>query len=341
MAVDANALSLSEFATQSNDPQAQEAAFIFIKAGSVFQDMPLITDPTMKKNGNRFIDNLAAPDWVPLNSEPTIVKSKATPFSEQIWIMRNGIDVDEILAADKNAAGNFVNQQSTAYLKGVAFDLNDKIINNNHMTGDPDAFVGWRARLDNPSVYGNNPACKIDCGGVDLSTSGQTSATTSSLVSFIQQGLDEMGESEGDGCSAYFNDDTIRRIEKGIRQMGAGGGWDMSKDAYGRSLTTYRNCKIRRIGRKAPLPGGVQTVQIISSTETAAGLDGASTYTSGYIAKYGEDSLCGWQPWPLKPRPEYRLDSGVISRVLFSWACGIWQPDTRALVRLFDIKVGA
>lgn len=339
MAVDQNALSLSEFATQSNDPDAAEAAFVFIKASSVFTDLPLITDPTMKKNGNRFIDNLAGPTWVPLNTEGTTVKSKATPFSEEIWIMRNYIDVDEILAADKNAAGNFVNQQATAYLKGTAFDLNDKFINNNHTTGDANSFVGLRARLDNPTIYGNNPACKISCGGVDLSDSGQTAATSNTMISYLQQGLDEMGESEGDGCTAYFNDDTMRRIEKGVRMLGAGGGWDMTKDAFGRQLLTYRNCKVRRIGRKAPLAGGVQTVQIISSTETAAGADGASTFTSGYIVKYGEDSLCGWQPWALKPRPKYNLDSGVIERVVFSWAFGIWQEDTRAAVRLYNIKV--
>lgn len=346
MAVAAQALSLGEYYLQSNDPIIKEVSYSMIKAGSIFTDIPLVTKKTMKMSGLRIIDNLPVPDYVPINTTPTVVKGKATAYEEEIWILRNAIDIDDMIYQDENAVGDPFDIQIEMYLRGLAYDLNDKVINNYHTNGpntadsDPDCFVGIRARLDNPAVYGNNAACKIDAGGVDLSDTGlATAANGNKFIRIMQQMLDEIGSPDGSDVAIYMNDDLLRRIEQGVRTLGAGGGFDMTTDAYDRRIMTYKNAKICNIGRKAPIPGGTQSTYIISSTETAAGLDGASTFTSMYAIRYGVNDFCGWQFGPLKPTEPYKLNDGVIWQSVINWGVGIWQPNTRSVARVFDIKV--
>lgn len=338
ISVNSNALSMGELFAQSNDPIIKDTAWSFIEAGSVFTDIPLEDRMALSRRATKFNNNLATPDYVPLNTGPTIVKSKATPYEEQAFIVRNGIDVDEFIAKDENALPDFLRTQTQAYLKGTAFDLNDKVVNNNHVTGDVDCFVGLRARLDNPTLYNTLAECKVDAGGVDLSDSGQTAATTNNLLVYIQKALDSLDARNGNGVIGYGNDDLLRKIEKGIRQLGAGGGWSMDTDAYGNTFAKYRGCRIKPIGRRAPGSDNSQA-QVITSTETSAGVDGSSTMTSMYFMKTGEDHLTGWQSGPFKPRPQYTLDEGVISRILFSWMCGLWIPNNRSIARVYDIKM--
>lgn len=340
MATANGAMTLADYATESNNPLVREISYSLIKAGSVFTDIPLITDPTIYKNGARVMDNLPSPYWADLNELPQPVTGKATAFSEQGWIIRNNIDIDHYFKDDKNAVGDPFDVQIEMALRGLSYDLNDKVINNNHATGNPKAMVGIRARLDNPAIYGTNPACKIDAGGLNLSNGNITSATANTAIYLIQQALDEVGSPDGTDCSIYMNDDLLRRIEQGVRTMGAGGGFDLAKDNFDRRILVYKNATVNNIGRKAPLPGGTQSQYIISSQETSDGTaDTGGTFTSFYVIKHGPMDFAGWQFAPLKVKPPYLLPDGVIYRVVLDWMVGLWMPNTRAIARVFDLRV--
>jgi hypothetical protein len=43
--------------------------------------------------------------------------------------------------------------QTGAYLKAVTYDMNDKFINNDHVSGNPNAFVGLKYRIANGVLW--------------------------------------------------------------------------------------------------------------------------------------------------------------------------------------------
>jgi hypothetical protein len=251
--------------------------------------------------------------------------------------MRNAIDVDVKLLEDENRIMDPRVAQLNAYLTAVVYDYNDKFINNDHISGEDDSIVGLRARLDNPTVYGVASELKIDGAGVVMTQAGMTAATANNFIELIQTMLDYMGRKDGDGVVFYTNDLMIRRWERAIRLLGAGAGFSMVQDAFGRSVTTYRNAKIVDVGRKVD-----QSTRIITYTETSAGAAGSSDYTSIYAVCYGEEKMIGWQFEPLSESVrDIGLigNDGTISRIVIDWASGLLPMHTRCMCRLYDIKV--
>lgn len=327
-------ITLQQWAQQANDPLVQRVVFSLLEVHSILNDLSFTTVPTMKVNGARFTGNLPTPNWRKLNEATVTTSGTPSPFSESAYIASNTIDIDRILLKDKNAIGDPLALQVDAYLKSLTYDITDKFFNNNHTAGDSDAFVGIRARLDD-SVWQTNSACKIDASGVDMTDSGMTAATANKFIRYIDQMLDVIGSPEGDGCVVYMNRDLRRRVAQAIRLLGAGAGFEMTRDAFDRRLITYRNATVRSIGLKAD-----QSTEIITSTEASTGLNGSSTYTSMYAVKYGDDSLNGWQFEP--PNAQLigqRQEEPTHVRFFFEWALGIYQQYTRAISRVYGIKV--
>lgn len=337
MAIDANALHLADYALQSNEPLIANVVYSLHRTGSVLQDIPWVTRPTLKMNGVRFTNgNLATTNWRKINEEPAVAKSTPEQFSENVYILSNNIDVDVKLLQDENQIQDPRSLQFNAWLEGVVYDVNDKFINNNHVTGDADAPIGLRHRLDNAGAWGVESALKIDAGGatVDLSQGGMTAATANNFIEVVQQLFDEMANPDGDGIVLYMNELVKRRFERAIRLLGAGAGWSMTRDAFDREVVRYKNAIIRVIGRKTD-----GTTQIITNTETSAGADGASTFSSIYAVRYGESYAMGWQMNPLTVNDLGVLNNGVIYRINMDWAAGTMFSNTRSLGRIYDIKV--
>ena len=338
MAVSTSALTLAQYAIQSNDPWVYRITDSLLRNGSILGDIPLANNKSLVANGVRWQGNLPTVNWSNLNVDPTVTSGTPTPFQEQAYIVRNAIDVDRFLVQDKNAIQDPRVVQMQAYLKSLAYDMNDKFINNNHVTGDSKAPVGLRYRLDNPTTYGVTSEMLIDGGGVDMTgTTNQTSTTSNTAIELLQQTLDYMGAPGGDGVVFYMNDTLKRRFSRGIRSLGAGGGWNMQTDAFGRTFEYFQNAKIVDIGRKAD-----QSTRIILNTEANTGAAGSSTYTSLYAVRYGEDATMGWQFDELASSIH---DIGLIGnggstyRTVIDWAVGLFFQHTRGIARVYDIKI--
>jgi len=240
-----------------------------------------------------------------------------------------------VFVEDENAITDPRMAQVEAWTRGYTYDVNDKFINNDHVTGNSDAIVGLRYRLDNYATYGLSGDCKIDAGSVDLSSSGMTTTTANNFIEQLQKLLDYMGAYEGDGVVLYMNADMKRKFERAVRLMGAGAGFDTTRDEYGRSIALYRNARIRYIGRKSD-----QTTEIITSTETSAGAAGSSTYTSIYAVKYGMMDCYGWQFDPLQAKDVGLIgNGGAVYRTVINHVWGLNTPNIRSVGRLYDIKV--
>lgn len=335
MAILSGTMTLAQYAQQSNDPLIQNIAYSILETDSVLNDIGFVTKPTMRVNGARVIGGLPAMNWRKINASTVVASGTATNFQEQVYIGSNAIDIDRLIMMDNNQVGNPASQQVKMVLKAWSYDINDKFFNNNHSTGNADAFIGIRQRLDDPTSWGTNSACKIDAGGVDLSDSGMSQANANKFIRYIDQMLDEMGAPEGDGCVLYMNRNLRRRAAQAIRLLGVGSGFEMTKDAYERRVYTYRNAVIRTVGLKAD-----QSTEIITNTETSAGANGASTFTSMYGVRYGEEFFNGWQMTPLSVQSiGLRPDEPTIFRTFLEWPIGLYQTHTRALSRTYDIKV--
>lgn len=335
MAVDTNALTLADHALISNDPRIAAVVFSLHRTGSVLQDIPIMTRPTLKVNGARFRNGqLATTNWRKINEEPAVAKSTPEQFSESVYILSNNIDTDTKLLLDENAIEDPRSLQFRAWLEGVVYDINDKFINNNDVTGDEDAPIGIRHRLDNPDDWGVESALKVAGGGVDMTQATMTSSTANNFIEFVQQLFDEMGAPDGDGIVLYMDELMKRRWEFSIRLLGAGAGWNMTTDAFDRAITRYKNAVIRVIGRKSD-----GTTKIMTVTETVAGVDGADNHTSIYAVRYGEGYGMGWQMEPLFVNDLGILNNGVIYRINMDWAFGTIYTSTYSLARLHGIKV--
>lgn len=337
MAVDSAALTLPQYALMANDPLVMRITYSLIQAGSVLADIPLINKKTLTAKGTRFEgDALPTVNWAKVNEEPVVVTATPKPYEAQAYMIRNAIDTDKRLVDDENAIQDPRAVRLEAYLRSVAYDFNNIFINNNHTAGDADAPVGLRARLDNPTVYGCESELKIDGGAVDLSQGGMTAATANNFLELVDTLLSYLGAPDGQGVVLYCNDTLHRRFARAIRTLGAGAGFRTDEDAFGRTVESYKGAVVKDIGRKKD-----QSTRIITATEDANGVDGASAYTSLYGVRYGEEALFGWQFETLQDavRDLGLLNNGVTYRTVIDWAVGLYQAHTRAVGRIFEIKL--
>jgi len=335
MAISSAALTLAQYAEQSNEPLIKEVTFSLLENDSPLSDLPLYTRPTQKINGSRFTGNLPSVSWRQLNESTTVTSGTASPYQEQAYILSNAFDMDRFILEDMNAVGNPMAVQVDAWLKAVNYDLTDKFFNNNHLSGDADAPVGIRERLDSASTWQTNTSCKISAASTDITLAAGTAATMGAFLYYLEQALDELGAPQGDNCVIYMNRTMRRLVGVGIKKMGSGGGWDMTTDAYDRKILTYRNAKVRTIGLKAD-----QSTEIITNTEDTSGNNGASTYSSFYVVRYGENGMTGWQFDSLAPVfAGYRSDEPTHYRMAFDWAMGLIQAHTRCIARVYNVKV--
>lgn len=340
MAIDNNVITLADYANQSNVPQVQMIANSVYDIGSVIVDWPLYTQSSLSAKGVRLKnEGLPSVNWRKLNESTVVTKAQFDSFAEQAYILSNAIDTDVKLLQDENqigGPGRVIGQNIEAYIQSAMLDVNDKFFNNNHLTGDEDAPVGIRWRLDNPSTWGTNSVCKIDAGGVDQTDGAISASNAVKFQYYLDKMLDEMGAPDGSGVVIYMNRDLQRRLSMGAKLAGAGaGGFDATRDSFDRRVLTYRNAFIRTVGTKAN-----GTTEVITSTESSAGADASSNYTSVYAVRYGENAFQPWQMNELGFQDiGVRSDEPTHYRVFIDWALGYIQFHNRAVARIYNIKV--
>ncbi len=335
MAIGAGTLTLADYALQSNQPLVRGITYSLIDNGSVIQDIPFLTKATMVASGVRFEGNLPTVNWAPLNAEGVTTKGTPTAYQEQVYMIRNNIDVDKLLVQDVNAIVDPRAAQTEAYMKSVTYDFNYKFLKNDHITGDVNAPIGLRYRIDNGGIFGVRPENKIDAGGVLLTQAGATQATANQFIEFLDQLLWSVDSPEGTGVTLYMNEVLKRRFAFVIRLMGTSGGFSIVQDQFNRSVQMYKGAIIRDVGYKAD-----QATRIITNTELATGAaDTGSTYTSMYAVNFGTDHLFGWQFGDINAQDLGLLNNGVIYRTFIDWAVGLMNQSTRSIARLYDIKM--
>src|SRR5258707_5881446 len=200
MAIAANSLTLADYALNSNSPQVRAVSYSLILGDNVMQDVPLLNKKTLVANGVRFEGNLPTVNWAPINSEGVTTKGTPTPYSEQLYLIRNNIDVDKVYVEDENQITDPRATQVGAYLKAVTYDLNYKFFQNDHITGDQNSFVGLKYRIDNGGIFGVRPENKISGGAVDLFPTGAAPAPLTKFLLMLGQNPWSVGSAHGNSA---------------------------------------------------------------------------------------------------------------------------------------------
>src|SRR5260221_498601 len=172
MAIAANSLTLADYALNSNSPQVRAVSYSLILGDNVMQDVPLLNKKTLVANGVRFEGNLPTVNWAPINSEGVTTKGTPTPYSEQLYLIRNNIDVDKVYVEDENKIPAPRATKVGVYLKAVPYDLNYIFFKNDHIPGDQTSFVGLKYRINKGGVLGARQKKKITAGAIDLTQAG-------------------------------------------------------------------------------------------------------------------------------------------------------------------------
>lgn len=345
-AFDTSAVTLAEYAINHNDPLVTKITMSLLKTWNAIGDIKFQTINTMIQKGVRWKDSDLTQFTVQhraLNTVPQPTKAKPSPYMEQAYILSTQIQLDT-KQDDKNTIQDPAQMQIDGYLEAWTYAFNWWFINNAHdgVSGhDPLGPVGLKTRLDNPSVYGcalngSNADLKIDAGALTVGV-GMSADNALLLIDKVEQLLDYMGSEDGTNTVLYMNDYMKRAFKWAVMKLGAAAGWTTDKDAFDRPVEKYRNAIIRNVGRKAD-----QTTRIISATETSAGADGSSTYTSIYAVRHEQDYFSAWQWEPLKPK-NLGVDptNGVAINIVIDWPYGFWMPHTRAIGRIFGFNLGA
>lgn len=335
MAVDTNAYNLADYALNSNSPLVRAFSWSLIDNGSAIQDVPLFSKKSLIANGVRWEGNLPTVNWANINEEGVTTKGTPTAYQEQLYLIRNNIDVDEVYEEEENSIVSPRASQVDAWLKALAYDFNHKLIKNDHVTGDSKSIVGLRARIDNGSTYGVRSENKIDAGAVDLTQAAATQATANKFIEFLDQLLWSVDSPEGTNVTLYMNEVMKRRFAFVVRLLGTSGGFETTTDQFERTIQKYKGAVIRDIGYKAD-----QATRIITTTETANGAtDTGSTHTSIYAVNYSQTHLHGWQFQAPQVLDLGRLNNGAIFRTYINWSVGLMSASTRSIARLHGIKL--
>lgn len=334
MAVDSNAVTLAQYALMSNDPRVTGFTNSLLDNGSVMaRDIPFVTNPSLVVRGSRWEGSLPTVDWTALNTEGAVTSGTPSRWSEQAYILRNRIQIDKFLMRDNNQIDDPMAVQVSGYARAVAYDFNFQFIEGDPVT-DGHTIVGLRHRLDNVATYGLRSANKLDAAAT------MTTAASAANVNAFFEKLDELLWSvqspDGNDVVLYMNDAMQRRLAFAARIYAGQGGLGQATDQIGRSVMTYKNARIQDIGYKAD-----QSTRIIKSTETSAGADGASTYTSIYAVHYGRGEwVYGWQFAPLFVSAPFLTEGGAVYQVNIDWAGGVATGSNWAVARLYGINLG-
>jgi len=334
MAVDANALTLVDYAQMRNDPLVTKIVMSLFDVGNLVDDIPLVTSQTLMQNGVRFIDNLPVPSWRQLNQLPTITKGTPTPWQEQLYIVSSQFQMEKRFLREKNAIQDPMEIQFNAWMEAWAYTWNNIFFNNAHDgTGDNNAPVGLKTRIVNYQQYGVASDMSVNANA-NLAT--VTASSANDLIDGVNQLLINMNAADGTNVVLYMNETMSIKFLRAIRSLGAGGGFNTQKDAFGREIEYYRNAKIRRAGRKVD-----QTTQVLGNEDTNGNTwASGSKYASIFGVRYGKETFAGWQDCELKPQ-NLGVDpsNGVMVNALIDWGVGLWQSHTRATGRLYNIQI--
>lgn len=335
---DAGALTLADYAMQSNDEPIRELIKAILVPESVLNDLPLMTNAALKATVLRLLPE-GFPTWNgwgKINQNPNVYKADFSDYQESAYLVRQKIQVDNRLLQAPNWIGDPFELQLMAWRDSLNYELNVTFIENDQSGnngGNGDAWEGLRPRMVNPN-YGVPNRNSINTGGLNLTTS-MTDADGQTLMELMGTMLAYVGDPTGGSTVFYFNWLTKERAARAMRQSHM---WRYTTDNYDRQIEAFRGAKIRDLGWRKDSETPVVPLNLTAAG--TAGATAATAYTEIYAVHYGTTWMRGWQT--NTPELKYlglSTENGVYENAIIDWAVGLMQPNPRAICRAYGIQL--
>jgi hypothetical protein len=340
--------------------ESKRVWYSLIKANNVFTHLPMTTEGSLYKAGQRVIDNVPVPHTVAVGQEPTTnFFQPSVKFQEGLALWRDNFNIDQVLTQVKSVIVDPVKFNTEAYMRGLAYALDNYFFNNSNWSGpvdDPNGFLGIKYRIadtsgpNGTSKYGVNPACNFQSGSSLLSTT----LSTANAVRFwldIDRMLSHMGVDDGQNVIMLCAPQVLWLIDALAKTATPAGGFEITQDVFDREVRTYKKMEIRSCGLLTPQNGGLQTAPVIDTAQDINGWSAGDIqytqpanpttgpfYTSLYFVKRGDGGLTAWQlsdPWAM-----YERITGTRQKIwMHDQTTGLFYEDTRCLGRIYGVQV--
>ncbi len=186
------------------------------------------------------------------------------PKTEKLTIYGGDADVDRFIVQTRGNLNDQRAVQTRLKVKSLVIGFQDNFVNGDSAV-DTLSFDGLKKRLAGGQV--------IDAAANGLPVVGSSDADRHAFFDKV----DELISAVPGGAGALYMNSAIRgKFRSAARRIG---GWDMTRDEFGRSIEYYNGVRIADIGKKA------DGTEIIPQTETQGT---ATTASSLYAVRWAE-----------------------------------------------------
>lgn len=355
-------------------PNAKRIWSAIIKSKGMVAHLPMVTEDAPVKIGHRIIDQLPTVQATAMGQEPAAQGwQPSREFQEGCFLYADNFPFDTRMLTFKNhiPGGDLIKVNSQAYLTALALYLDDNLINGNRVSGplaaeNPttamNSFTGLKYRiLDTSGPYGTskwgvNPACNVQSQQADLTPTSWSPTNAGRIWLDFDRVMSHMGVTDGTGLVCYCAPQTVWLLDTLARVVSPAAAFSITKDVYGRTIGEYKGMQIVECTLKPPALGGLQVTPIISVQDDINGWgpgdpqwqgNAGGYFTSFYFVKrsstkgemeQGGGGLTAWQVTDPDVRIEH-LGTTRQSAWMYDMTMGLFYEDTRAIARLYGVKV--
>lgn len=315
---------------------------LYTETQSVLKDIHFTENASLQKMVGLRITAAGLPTsltYGKLNDTPARRRTTALHHEEPKFMIRDNVFVDVRYQGDKKAYEKILKINTKglfiARTRGIDWDFfNNDPSAAGGLDGGPTGLFTRLSTSANRDKWGHADECNID-GSNLLMTTSAVKANDLQLFETVDQALQFTKSPEGTNSVIYGNDRFCRRFATSAKRADNGSGLKTTEDNYHRSVSMYKNARIREVGRAAD-----DVTRIIGNTENTAGtsLTGGDR-TSFYVVHYGEGHLEGEHDGSLDLKKVGLDDTGTQDVYLLDYLFGMFHSHDRTVARVFGIQM--
>jgi hypothetical protein len=258
------ALTLVESAKLSTTDLQRGVIEMFVIEGAVLDQIPMLE---IQGNAYSYNEEAALPgvEFRAVNAGYTESTGTVNQKTEGLVILGGDADVDRFIVQTRSNLNDQRAVQTRMKVKAATYKFQDTFINGD-VAVDANSFDGLKKRLTGTQV-------------VDAATNGLPviGADDAARHAFFDK-VDELIAACAGADVLYMNASILGKFRSAARRIG---GWQQTRDDFGRTIDTYNGIPLRDIGKRA------DGTNIIPQTETQGTAVG--TTSSIYAVRFGQD----------------------------------------------------
>ena len=330
-------MTLAEYVNLVDKPLIKGVVMAMLEEPFVIDRLPFENAGTLGVTIT-YVSSVPAAGFVDLNETPGEITTGLAQVQETLKIIREYADVDSALINNRESMQNPRTLRAKIAAKGIAYTVNDKLINGSVVT-DPSEPDGLLRRLENdqrlvgPETSGNLRGQTRDAAGLDVDSSDANRLIWLDRIDEVIYMIDGHRPSFG-----IMNKQTLLKLRSILRALKL---LDTTKDQFDRRIDVYADVPLLDIGVTAAgaIRGNESTQIIRDDNETSPFASTAST-TSMYFVRTGSDYFMGIQKEPLQVEDIGRVSASPhLIRTYIEWILGWMVIQKRAVSRLAGLDI--